>query len=131
MSKLELNQIYLQLRHEIKHSNQASILTLRNSITVDAQNIISGIKSDIDSWVIQLNKREITCYELENLLKCRCAEIDFFSTLNKPSENEEFEIYRNIFYGIIAKSIMNTYFKTLFDSRVSSNKKVVCDNLWF
>ena len=79
MSKLELSQIYLQLRHEIKHSSQVSILTLRNSITVDAQNVISDIKPDIDSWVIQLNKREITCYELENLLKCKCDEIDFFS----------------------------------------------------
>ena len=55
----------------------------------------------------------------------------FSHTLTKPSENEESEIYRNVFYGIIAKSIMNTYYKTLFDARVSLNKKAIFENLWF
>lgn len=131
MCKLELNQIYLQLEHEIKHSCQSATAGFRKSVKEDARHIIANIKSDIDNWISQLNEREITCYELENLIKSKCAESKFSELVSKYNQSEQFEVCRNIFPEIVAKSIENTYLKVLFPHKSSSHKKKVFEYAWF
>ena len=71
MPKLDLTQIYLELEHEIKRLSQSTIVIYRDATREDAQQVISELKPDIDSWVTQLSQRTIACYELEGLLESK------------------------------------------------------------
>jgi hypothetical protein len=122
MSKLELNQIYLQLEHEINHASQSLNCYCKYSVKKDAHDVILEIKSEIDNWENQLNEREIACYELENLVKSKCSKIKFSRMEIKCRTKEELAAFKNIILGLIAKAIMNAYFNTRFDLGLSMNE---------
>jgi len=131
MCKLELNQIYLQLEHEIKHSCHFATSGFLQSVKKDARCIIIEIQPDIDNWVSQLNEREITCYELENLIKTKCSEPGFAELLSKYDTSEKPDGFKNTLPDIISKSIINTYLKVLFPHKSSPHKKKAFEHNWF
>ncbi len=114
MSKLELNTIYLHLEHEINHLSQSAILSNRAAIKADAKLVISEFENDIDEWVLKLNDRYISCYDLENLLETKREYVYLPSLESKGLSNDELEIFKSDILRIIAKSILNTYLDTLF-----------------
>jgi hypothetical protein len=131
MCKLELNQIYLQLEHEIKHSCHSATSGFRQLVKEDARRIIIEIQPDIDNWIDQLNKREITCYELESLIKSKCTEPGFTGLISKYDPGDKFDCCKNTLSNIIAKAIVNTYLKVLFPHKSSSYKKKAFEYTWF
>ncbi len=114
MSKLELKQIYLELEHEIKRLSQSTIVIYRDATRDDAQQVIADLKPDIDNWVVQLNSRNIACYELENLLEAKRCSIKLSRLKNKGVDAKEIEKIKGDVMRLIAKAIMNSYLETLF-----------------
>ena len=131
MSKLELNQIYLQLEHEIKHLSQSTIVTYRSAIKEDAQHVISELKSNIDDWVFHLNERNISCYDLENLLESKRGLIKLEKIELLGVEPEQLEIFKNDILRLIAKSILETYLNSLFRNPSISTGKSLKKEHWF
>ena len=117
MSKLELNQIYLELELQIKRLNQSTLVVYKDAIRKDAQQVISTLKEDIDMWVIQLNERKIACYDLETLLEVKRDKIKLYQLENKGVDAEELELFKNDMLHLIAKAITNTYLESLFRNR--------------
>ncbi len=131
MPKLDLNQIYLELEHEIKRLSQSTIVIYRDATREDAQQVISELKPDIDSWVSQLSQRTIACYELEGLLESKRDYIKLPRLKNKGVDKNELENFRNDILRLIAKSIMNTYLNSLFRSQPhGDNKDLKKENLF-
>jgi len=128
MSKLELNQIYLQLEREINLLSQSTQIVYRDAMREDAQHAISEFKKDIDSWVIQLNERAIACYDLEDLLESKRAIIKLQQLQTKDVDGVQIEKFKSDILRMIAKAIMNTYLETLF--RNQNRKKHVGDDLF-
>lgn len=128
MSKLELNQIYLQLEREINHLSQSTHVVYRDAMREDAQNAISEFKKDIDSWVIQLNNRIIACYDLEDLLESKRDIIQLRQLESKDVDGVQIEKFKSDILRMIAKAIMNTYLETLF--RNQNRKKHEGDDLF-
>jgi len=125
MQKLDLTQIYLELEHEIKRLSQSTIVTYRDAIREDAQQAISELKPDIDSWVIQLSQRNIACYELENLLESKRDHLRLPRLKNKGVSVGQIEEFRNDIMRTIAKAILNTYLNSLFRSQPSGSVKTL------
>ncbi len=117
MSKLELNQIYLELELQIKRLNQSSLVVYKDAIRKDAQQVISNLKEDIDMWVIQLNERKIACYDLENLLETKRDKIKLYQLENKGVDAEELELFKSDMLRLIARAVTNTYLESLFRNR--------------
>lgn len=128
MSKLELNQIYLQLEREINHLSQSTHVVYRDAMREDAQHAISEFKKDIDSWVIQLNERAIACYDLEDLLESKRNIIQLQQLQSKNVDGVQIEKFKSDILRMIAKAIMNTYLETLF--RNQNRKKHEGDDLF-
>lgn len=117
MSKLELNQIYLELELQIKRLNQSTLVVYKDAIRKDAQQVISILKEDIDMWVIQLNERKIACYDLETLLEAKRDKIKLYQLENKGVDAEELELFKSDILRLIARAITNTYLESLFRNR--------------
>lgn len=131
MSKLELNQIYVELEHEIKRLSQSTAVVYSDAIREDAQQVISELRLDIDKWVVQLKERSIACYELENLLESKRDQISLHQLKNKGLDVEELVNFKNDILRMIAKSIMNTYLNSLFRSQTTvENKNLKKENLF-
>ncbi|MEI8271492.1 MAG: hypothetical protein WCG08_02600 [Paludibacter sp.] len=131
MPKLDLTQIYLELEHEIKRLSQSTIVIYRDATREDAQQVISELKPDIDSWVTQLSQRTIACYELEGLLESKRDVIKLPRLKNKGVDKNELENFRNDILRLIAKSIMNSYLNSLFRSQThTDNKNLKKENLF-
>jgi hypothetical protein len=128
MSKLELNQIYLQLEREINLLSQSTPVVYRDSVRADAQHAITEFKNDIDSWVIQLNERAIACYDLEDLLESKRDIIQLRQLESKDVDGVQIEKFKSDILRMIAKAIMNTYLETLF--RNQNRKKHEGDDLF-
>ena len=131
MPKLDLTQIYLELEHEIKRLSQSTIVIYRDATREDAQQVISELKPDIDSWVTQLSQRTIACYELEGLLESKRDVIKLPRLKNKGVDKNELENFRNDILRLISKSIMNSYLNSLFRSQThTDNKNLKKENLF-
>jgi len=117
MSKLELNQIYLELELQIKRLNQSTLVVYKDAIRKDAQQVISILKEDIDMWVILLNERKIACYDLENLLEAKRDKIKLYQLESKGVDAEELELFKSDILRLIARAITNTYLESLFSNR--------------
>ena len=131
MSKLELNQIYLQLEHEIKHLSQSTIVAYRCAIKEDAQHVISKLKSNIDDWIFLLNQRNISCYDLENLLESKRGFIKLEKLELMGVETQQLENFKNDILRMIAKSILETYLNSLFQNPSVSTVKSLEKEYWF
>lgn len=131
MPKLELNQIYLQLEHEIKHLSHSTIATYRSAIKEDAQHVIYELKSNIDDWVFLLNQRNISCYDLENLLESKRWFIKLEKLELMGVETEQMENFKNDILRLIAKSILETYLNSLFQNPSISTSKTLKKEYWF
>lgn len=131
MSSLELKKIYLHLEHEINQLSQSTILSYRAAIKQDAQQVISEFKSDIDDWVLKLNERYISCYDLENLLESKRDYINLPSLESKGLELDNIEIFKSDILRIIAKSILNTYLDTLFRNPAHADVNELKKGSWF
>ncbi len=131
MSKLELNQIYLQLEHEIKHLSQSTIAAYRSAIKEDAQHVISELKPDIDNWIFQLNQRNISCYDLGNLLESKRDQIELEKLEFMGVEPDQLEIFKVDILRMIAKAILETYLNSLFRNPSISNEKLLKKEHWF
>ncbi len=125
MQKLDLNQIYLELEHEIKHLSQSTVVTYRDAIREDAQQVISDLKPDIDTWVMQLGQRSIACYELESLLESKRDYLKLPRLKNKGVNPKKIEEFRNDIMRTIAKAILNTYLNSLFRSMPQTSSKTL------
>lgn len=131
MSSLELKKIYLHLEHEINQLSQSTILSYRAAIKQDAQQVIVDFKSDIDDWVLKLNERYISCYDLENLLESKREYINLPTLESKGLELDNLEIFKSDILRIIAKSILNTYLDTLFRNPSHVGVSEIKKGSWF
>jgi hypothetical protein len=131
MSKLVLNQIYLQLEREIKQLSQSTIVTYRSAIKEDAQHVISELKSDIEKWIFHLNERNISSYDLENLLESKRGYIKLVKLELIGVEPEQLEIFKNDILRMIAKSILETYLNSLFRNPSILTSKSLKKEHWF
>lgn len=127
MSKFEFNQLYLQLERDIKHSAFTTETEYRNEALEDAQDVISKLKNDIENWVVQLNERNIACYELENLLESKRVEIALIRLNRKGISDEKIETFKGDILRFIAKAILNIYLDSLFRNQ---NRKVNQNDLF-
>lgn len=114
MSKFEFNQLYLQLERDIKHLAFTTEIEYRNEALEDAQDVISKLKNEIEKWVLQLNERNIACYELENLLESKRVEIALIRLNSKGISEERIETFKGDILRFIAKAILNIYLDSLF-----------------
>jgi len=130
MHKLDLTQIYLELEHEIKRLSQSTIVTYRDAIREDAQEAISELKPDIDTWVIQLSQRSMACYELENSLESKRDYLRLPRLKNKGVSNGQLDGFRNDILRTIAKAILNMYLNSLFRTLPTGNIKVNKENIF-
>lgn len=131
MSKLDLNQIYSELEHEVKRLSQSTNAVYRDVTREDAQQVLSELKPDINSWVVKLNERTIACYELENLLELKKDQIHLHGLKSKGIDESELENLKNDILRMIARSIMNAYLNSLFRTRPSAEgKNVKKENLF-
>jgi hypothetical protein len=121
MTKLELSQIYLQMEHEINHLSHTTISLYRNAIKEDARETVLKFKNDIDQWVLQLNDREIACYDLEFLLEKKKTEVELARLEEVEVDDEELDEYKNDILRVMAKSIMNVYLNSLFRTEHSAS----------
>jgi len=117
MSKLDLNQIHLELEHEIKRLSQSSVVIFSDALREDVHEAVSELKPDIDSWFAKLSQRSIACYELENLLEMQKGRIKLSRLRSTTIDEEELEIIKNDILRMIAKSIMNLHLNSLFRSQ--------------
>jgi hypothetical protein len=113
MSKLDLSQIFLQLEHEISRLNSTKA-AYRDATREDARRVISFLKSDIESWVYQLNERTIACYEMESIMNAKRDSINLELLKNHGLTNSEIEEVKDDILRLIAKAIMNSYLESLF-----------------
>jgi len=127
MSKFEFNQLYLQLERDIKHLAFTTEIEYRNEALEDAQDVISKLKNEIGNWVLQLNERNIACYELENLLESKRVEIALIRLNSKGISEERIETFKGDILRFIAKAIMNIYLDSLFRNQ---NRKVNQNDLF-
>jgi len=127
MSKFEFNQLYLQLERDIKHLAFTTEIEYRNEALEDAQDVISKLKNEIENWVLQLNERNIACYELENLLESKRVEIALIRLNSKGISEERIETFKGDILRFIAKAIMNIYLDSLFRNQ---NRKVNQNDLF-
>jgi N-dimethylarginine dimethylaminohydrolase len=131
MSSLELSKIYLHLEHEISHLSQSTILLYRSALKEDAQKVISDFKNDIDNWVLKLNERYISCYDLENLLESKRESIRLPNLESKRLKSEDLEIFKSDILRVIAKSILSTYLDTLFRNTSLAGAQSFNKGSWF
>lgn len=131
MTKLELNQIYLQMEYEINHLGHTTISLYRNAIKEDARDTVLKFKNDIDQWVLQLNDRKIACYDLEFLLEMKKPEVELTRLEAVEADEEELEEYKNDILRVMAKSIMNVYLNSLFRTEQSANPVGVAESKWY
>ncbi|MDD3079250.1 MAG: hypothetical protein PHH37_09125 [Paludibacter sp.] len=122
MSKFELEQIYLQLEHEIKRLSQSTDIVYRDATREDAQQAVIDLKSDIDNWVVRLRDRSISCYELENLLENKRSKIKLMRLKNKGLDEMEMEIFKGDVLRLIARALINTYLESLFRNQKTLNQ---------
>jgi hypothetical protein len=127
MSKFEFNQLYLQLERDIKHLAFTTEIEYRNEALEDAQDVITKLKNEIENWVLQLNERNIACYELENLLESKRVEIALIRLNSKGISEERIETFKGDILRFIAKAIMNIYLDSLFRNQ---NRKVNQNDLF-
>ncbi|MHB9140508.1 MAG: hypothetical protein ACYC25_01365 [Paludibacter sp.] len=131
MTKLELNLIYIQLEREINLLSQSTIVTYRSAIKEDAQQVIFELKTDIDGWILNLNERKLTCYELEKLLEEKRDSIKLKNIESKGIDPKKLEVFKNDILRMIAKSIFNTYLNSLFRNPTpTSTKGIKKENLF-
>ena len=126
MLKYELNQIYLELEHEIKRLSLSTDFVYIDASRDDAHQVISEMRQEIENWVFQLSERTIACYDLERILESKRNQIKLQRLVNKGVENDKLENFKDDILRAIAKSIMNTYLNSLFRSetrRVNRNLK--------
>ena len=114
MSKLELNQIYLELELQIKRLDQSNLHVHKDIMREDAQDVISMLRNEIDSWISRLNERTISCNDIENLLVSQKNNIKLERLKSKNVDENELETFRNDILRLIARAIMNTYLESLF-----------------
>jgi hypothetical protein len=131
MTKLELNQIYLQMEHEINHLSHTTISLYRNAIKEDARDTVLKFKNDIDQWVLQLNERKIACYDLEFLLENKKAEVELARLEEVEADDEELDEYKNDILRVMAKSIMNVYLNSLFRPEQAASPLGVAESKWY
>lgn len=122
MSKFELEQIYLQLEHEIKRLSQSTDIVYRDATREDAQQAVIDLKSDIDNWVVRLRDRSISCYELENLLENKRSKIKLMRLKNKGLDEMEMDIFKGDVLRLIARALINTYLESLFRNQKTPNQ---------
>ena len=127
MPKVDLPEIYLEFEREIKNLSQSAVLLYRDATREDAQQAIADLKTDIDSWIVQLHNRTIACYDLENLLSARKEYIQLPKLLEIGIEASELETLKSDVLRLIAKAIMNSYLDTLFRNQ---NAPKHVDNLF-
>ncbi len=128
MSKLELNQIYLELEFQIKRLGQSNLQIYRDIMREDAQDVISMLRTEIDGWIKNLNDRTISCYDIERLLQAQKNNIKLERLKSKNVDEKELEIFRNDIMRMIAKAIMNTYLESLFRNQTRRTNE--SDNLY-
>lgn len=128
MSKLELNQIYLELEFQIKRLGQSNLQIYRDIMREDAQDVISMLRTEIDGWIKNLNDRTISCYDIERLLQAQKNNIKLERLKSKKVDEKELEIFRNDIMRMIAKAIMNTYLESLFRNQTRRTNE--SDNLY-
>jgi hypothetical protein len=114
MTKLELNQIFLELEHEIKRLSLSTDFVYMDATREDAHQVISELRQDIENWVFLLSERTISCYELESLLETRKDQIKLPRLMSKGIDNNKLESCIDEILRIIAKSIMDSYLNSLF-----------------
>lgn len=112
------HQISHQLGIEIKHLIQSSDLNYREALTEDTRNVVNELTNEIEDWVLKLKERSISCYELEHLLdskkdKIHLAHLESFGLNKDDLYSAKKEILR-----VIAKSIVNSYFSSLFCNQI-------------
>lgn len=131
MSSLELKKIYLHLEHEINQLSHSTILSYRAAIKQDAQQVISDFKSDIDDWVLKLNERYISCYDLDSLLESKREHINLSFLESRGLKLDDIENFKSDILRIIAKSILSTYLDTLFKNPTLAGVTNFSKGSWF
>lgn len=117
MQKVEFKQIDLHLEHEINRLSQSAYVAYRDAVREDGRQVISDLKSDIELWVNALSRREIACYDIENLLNSKRSVVKLSRLKNKGIESSQLQNYTDDILRLIAKAIMNTYLDSLFKSK--------------
>ena len=117
MSKLDLNQIHLELEHEIKRLSQSSFVIYSDALREDVHEALLELKPEIDTWFAKLSQRSISYYELETLLEKQKGRIELTRLKRTSLEESELENVKHDILRMIAKSIMNLHLNSLFRSQ--------------
>jgi len=131
MTKFELTNINLHLEHELSHLSQTMDALYRNAFKDDVRQVVLFYKDEIDDWMLQLNDRFISCYDIQNLLESKKGAIPLAGLKNAGMENTEIEIMKSDIIRLIAKSILDTYLDSLYKKPATSRKVEIRTGNWF
>lgn len=130
MSKLEITQIYLQLKREINQMCKQVDSTTKELLKNDAKEAITIFKPEIDSWVSQLAERKIACYELEGLIKLKISQVKLTVLENTYTNEDEYENFKSLLLCLIARTISNSYLENLYKAKICSSTRYQSDYKW-
>lgn len=131
MTKLELGNINLHLEHELNNLSQTTDAIYRNALKDDVRKVVLLYRNEIDDWMLQLNARFISCYDIQNLLESKKEVITLTGLKSTGMKNGEIELLKDEVIRLIAKSILNTYLDSLYKKPTTSRKIEIRNGNWF
>lgn len=131
MTKLELKKIYLRLDLELIHLNENTDPVYLNDLRDDVKEVISQNIDEIDSWIVLLKERSISCYELEQLIEAKRESVKLERLKIKGMTQDGIEHIKGDVLRLIAKSILNTYLDSLFKKPSINVVEQVKNTSWF
>lgn len=125
------HHISYQLGVEIKQLIQSSDLVYREALTEDTRLVADELRDDINSWILKLKERSISCYELDHLLESKRDKIHLPNLEAIGLEGDELYLIKNEILRVLAKSVMNSYFNSLFKNQLKSKNTDLKKQIFF
>lgn len=134
MTKFEFSTIRLRLESELNHLNTSIDISndiYRNVLREDAVKVILLNKNEIISWITLLKDRIISCDDLQKLLLAKKEYIDMPGLEKIGLQKTEIETIKQDILKLIAKSIQDTYFDSLFKRSAKARNLDYKNSIWF
>jgi len=110
------HKVLLQYKREINNFVPSTSKTYRDAIRDDAMLVISQFQPNIDNWISQLNSRNLSCYEIIQMLEASKDKIRLNNLEKKELSPDLLDAYKNNILRIMAKSVLDCYLSSVFNS---------------
>jgi len=110
------HKVLLQYKREINNFVPSTPKSYRDAFRDDAMLTISQFQPSIENWMVELNNRNLSCFEIIQMLEAYKDEIHLNNLEKIDLSPDLLNSYKNNILKIIAKSVLDCYLSSVFNS---------------